>query len=220
MRSGPKCKPTRLHRLQGTYRPHRHGSRLDPEPRGELLAPPKYLSPAQRKRWRQIIAKAPAKLLRSWDESALAGFIIAEEVVIAANIARQAVANDHLLEVNSKGITSLSPLLKLQARYLPIMKQFGELLGFSPVSRASLKDLGEAEVDDSAARRWTSMLEDARRNQVAMKKAYARQQARLTLVEEVTPDADETPETQPAVDGEEQSGESAALPLANPAPPA
>jgi len=133
--------PTRLLRLHGVYRQDRHGDRLEPLAPGSLLDPPSYLSEAQAARFREIIETAPQNLLRRWDAPTLAGFVIAESVVIEANKAR---AEGQLLDRTERGALTVAALLKVQRSYLPLMKQFGELLGFSPVSRSTLK------IDDSA----------------------------------------------------------------------
>jgi len=138
MKRGPKLKPTTLKRLHGTFNVTRDGKR-GPEPLapGVLLDPPEYLSPAQAARFREILADAPANLLRRWDAPTLAGYVIAESAVIEANMARQADASTFVR--SSHGVVVLSAALKLQARYLPLMKSFGELLGFSPAARAGMK---------------------------------------------------------------------------------
>jgi P27 family predicted phage terminase small subunit len=132
-----------MHRLAGTWRKGRHDG-LDPVAPGRLIEAPAYLSAAQRTRFLEIVAAAPANVLRRWDGATLAGYCIAESAVIEANLAFQREGQDHLLDKTEKGALTLSALLKVQARFLPIMKSFGELLGFSPTSRASLK------IDDGA----------------------------------------------------------------------
>lgn len=155
MRRGPKAHPTQLKRLRGTFRADRHRG-LDPVAPGLLIDPPTYLSEPQRRRFLEILAHAPKNLLRQWDAATLAG--IAESVVIETNEARQREEGNYLLDVTEKGQLMISALLKLQARYLPIMKSFGELQGFSPAARASLKlddgaDLGNDPEDD----RWAEI---------------------------------------------------------------
>jgi P27 family predicted phage terminase small subunit len=145
---------------------------------GELVAPPRYLSASQRKRWRQIIAAAPPKLLRAWDETALASFIIAEEVVVETNLARQAEASRSLLEVNTHGTLSISPLLRLQAQYLPILRALGSELGFSPASRAGLKVPEGDDDSDGQAWRWKTIFEGNKRDQVERIRLWQEQQGR------------------------------------------
>src|SRR5215472_5112348 len=138
MKTGRKPKPTALKRLHGTInvtRDHERG--LEPLAPGVLLDPPEYLSPAQAVRFREILADAPANLLRRWDAPTLAAYVMAESAVIEANRARQADASPFVR--SSHGVVVLSAALKLQARYLPLMKSFGELLGFSPAARAGMK---------------------------------------------------------------------------------
>ena len=151
MKTGRKPKPAALKRLHGTFNVTRDGNR-GPEPLapGVLLDPPDYLSPAQALRFQEILAEAPANLLRRWDAPTLAGFVIAESAVIEANKARQADASPFAL--SSHGVVVLSAALKLQARYLPLMKSFGELLGFSPAARAGMKI--ENSSPDPDDKRW------------------------------------------------------------------
>jgi len=136
MRRGRKDKPTVLHKLHGTYRAHRHADRQEPLAPGVLLEPPAWLNAVQRQRFSEILADAPRNLLRKWDAPTLAGYVVAESVVIEANKARE---QGQLLGRTERGAVTITALLKVQARYLPLMKQFGELLGFSPTSRSSLK---------------------------------------------------------------------------------
>jgi len=152
MRRGRKPQPTKLLRLRGAYRHDRHGDRLDPLPAGPLLEPPGWLTEAQRQRFYEILADAPKNLLRRWDGPTVAGFVVAESVVIEANKAR---AEGHLLDSARGGVPTVAALLKVQSRFLPIMKQFGELLGFSPVARSTLtiEDTAEDE-DDPDWARW------------------------------------------------------------------
>jgi phage terminase small subunit len=146
MRRGRKPQPTKLLRLRGAYRHDRHGSRLDPLPTGPLLEPPGWLTEAQRQRFDEILANAPKTLLRRWDEPTVAGFVVAESVVIEANRAR---AEGHLLDSARGGVPTVAALLKVQSRFLPLMKQFGELLGFSPVARSTLTIEDTAEDEDN-----------------------------------------------------------------------
>ena len=151
MKRGPKLKPTALKRLHGTFNVTRDRKRgLEPLAPGVLLDPPEYLSPAQAARFQEILADAPANLLHRWDAPTLAGYVIAESAVIEANMARQADASPFMR--SSHGVVVLSAALKLQARYLPLMKSFGELLGFSPAARAGMKI--EESSPDPDDKRW------------------------------------------------------------------
>ena len=152
MKRGPKLKPTTLKRLHGTFNVTRDGKR-GPEPLapGVLLDPPEYLTEAQALRYREILADAPANLLRRWDAPTLAGYVIAESAVIEANKLRQ--AEGTLFAISSHGDVTLDASLKIQARFLPLMRQFGSELGFSPASRTGLK-IEESPSDDPDAERW------------------------------------------------------------------
>ena len=152
MRRGRKPQPTKLLRLRGAYRHDRHGDRLEPLPTGSLLEPPGWLTEAQRQRFNEILANAPKNLLKRWDGPTVAGFVVAESVVIEVNKAR---TEGHLLDSARGGVPTVAALLKVQSRFLPLMKQFGELLGFSPVARSTLtiEDTAEDE-DDPDWARW------------------------------------------------------------------
>jgi phage terminase small subunit len=117
-----------------------------------LLASPGWLTEAQRQRFSEIVANAPKNLLRRWDGPTVAGFVVAESVVAEANRAR---AEGHLLDSARGGVPTVAALLKVQSRFLPLMKQFGELLGFSPVVRSTLtiEDTAKDE-DDPDWARW------------------------------------------------------------------
>jgi phage terminase small subunit len=140
-----------LLRLHGAYRQDRHGDRLEPLVPGPLLDPPSYLSEAQATRFREIIETAPQNLLRRWDAPTLVGFVIAESVVIEANKAR---AEGQLLDRTERGALTVAALLKVQSRFLPLMKQFGELLGFSPVARSTLTIEDTADRENEDPREW------------------------------------------------------------------
>src|SRR5262249_13741814 len=53
-----------------------------------------------------------------------------------------------------RGALTVAALLKVQRSYLPLMKQFGELLGFSPVSRSTLKIDDSADPENEDPREW------------------------------------------------------------------
>jgi phage terminase small subunit len=147
MKPGTKRTPASLKRLRGSFRAGRDGKR-GPEPLapGALLDPPPWLTAAQAKRFREILADAPANLLRRWDAAMLAGYVIAESRVIEGQGGGPALVR------SSHGDGTLSAAAKLQARFLPLMRHFASELGFSPASRASLRV--EESASDPDAARW------------------------------------------------------------------
>jgi phage terminase small subunit len=173
MKTGRKRKPLALKRLHGTVNVTREGQRA-PEPLapGELLDPPPWLTAAQARRFREILADAPANLLRRWDAATLAGYVIAESRVIEGQ------GGGSPLVVSSHGDGTLSAAAKLQARFLPLMRQFASELGFSPASRASLR-IQEAVPEADAARwkLWDEVTEKMEANHLlAMRPASAQEQ--------------------------------------------
>jgi P27 family predicted phage terminase small subunit len=178
MRRGPKRQPVALHRVHGTFRTDRHGGK-DPRPKGELLEPPDWLSSAQKKRFRQILRDAPPKLLRRWDAGLLASYVVTEAIIAETNIARCSEAGRHLLELNSKGTMNMNPLLKIQSRFIPIMRALGSELGFSPSSRAGLR-LPEEQEHDPESWRWDQILESNRRDNADRVRLWREKQERET----------------------------------------
>lgn len=77
MTRGRPPKPVRIHRLDGTYRPDRHGGRDEPVASGLLteMQPPAWMSERQREIWREILADAPRGLLRRIDHQLLVNYV-------------------------------------------------------------------------------------------------------------------------------------------------
>jgi P27 family predicted phage terminase small subunit len=200
---GPKPRPTLLKKLHGTYRADRHDHGPEPDAPGLLLEPPDWLPERLGVRFREIIATAPRHLLRRWDMAAVAAFVIAEGQLIDATKALEEPGAAWLIDYDAaRKVAVTNKLRDLQRKAMESMRHWVDRLGFAPASRSALRlDEGYDEREDPGAWRWRGMFEDAKRNQVQMKAAYARQRARLELVKE-TSDADAGPETQAAVEGE------------------
>jgi phage terminase small subunit len=142
--------PLALKKLHGTVEPSDRRRRPEPEAPGLLQDPPAYLSEAQRARFEEVLAQAPRHLLRRWDATVVAGFVIAEAILAEATLARSR-AGSGLLAEDAMGRTMIDNLVKAQLRALAALKPFIDMLGFSPSSRANLT------IDNGAspeANRW------------------------------------------------------------------
>jgi phage terminase small subunit len=151
---GPRRMPLALKKLRGTVEPSDRRRRPEPEAPGLLTAPPAYLSEAQRARFEEVLAQAPLHLLRQWDATVVAGFVIAESILAEATLARRA-AGSGLLGKDAMGRTMIDNLVKTQLRALAALKPFIDMLGFSPSSRANLT-IDDAAADDTE--RWVRVM--------------------------------------------------------------
>ena len=131
---GRKPKPTFLHLVEGTLRPHRHSRRQgrEPQPVGNLSDPPGWFSEGQRDVWAYVLRHAPPGLLKAIDWSTVGAFCV------ACDLHRQAV--ELLNELGSAGLVVPSgqqhALVGILNRQAEIMLKHASELGFSPTSRA------------------------------------------------------------------------------------
>jgi phage terminase small subunit len=77
MPAGRPPKPIQLHRIEGTFRPDRDDSRVEPEAPGLLnkVRPPTWMSKRQRQLWSEILADASYGLLRRIDRQLLVNYV-------------------------------------------------------------------------------------------------------------------------------------------------
>ena len=161
MRRGPRSQPTELHKLRRTFRGDRHGKRLEPLAPGELLEPPAHLTAGQRARWDQALRDAPRDVLRKVDAEALTAFVVAGDLVEAANRAQTVLDRDKqdlgkLVARGDKGVAVLSPYVKLLLRAVPLLLRAAAELGFSPAARAGMT-IKEPEMLEMA--RWIEVMQ-------------------------------------------------------------
>jgi phage terminase small subunit len=160
MRRGPKSKPTVLHRVRGTYRPHRHENRLEPQAPGELTLeePPAHFTAPQRERWHQVLKDAPRGILCRIDGAALAAFVTAADLLEQASRAQAKLAETAtapLLVRGDKGVLTLSPFVKLQLKAIPLLLRAAAECGFTPTARAGMKiDDGAGRISTTESARW------------------------------------------------------------------
>src|SRR3990167_3725665 len=79
-------KATVLHILNGTNRP-REARPDEPQPVGDLLAPPAEMSEAQKAEWSYALDNAPAGLLRRLDRNLFAQWVVASVDLVEAELA-------------------------------------------------------------------------------------------------------------------------------------
>jgi P27 family predicted phage terminase small subunit len=143
MQRGRKPKPIAVHRLQGTLSTTRHRHRqAEPKAEGELadVRPPEWMTPGQKRVWRQILKDAPKGVLRKADRQMFRNYVIAaERFEVAARMQNKldATAPAPLLTKGSAGVM-ISPYIKIMNRETIIMTQLGAELGLSPTARARL----------------------------------------------------------------------------------
>lgn len=149
---GRKPKPTILKLIAGKPG-HRPLPRAEPDPQGDLLAPPVEMTEAQKAEWRYALANAPAGLLRRLDRKLFGEWCIASCDLTADELALRVegtVVNrggDERLTINRDGsqvktVRSASMVLnpRVKARrdaFDRLMKATSEL-GFSPTSRSRI----------------------------------------------------------------------------------
>jgi hypothetical protein len=76
---GRKPKPTKIHKLHGTYNATRHGrnrSRFASRQNGDLIAPPDWFTASQRDGWRYVVESAPPGLLQPLDRGLLQVWVL------------------------------------------------------------------------------------------------------------------------------------------------
>ena len=141
---GRKPKPTSLKLINMSHN-IRKDSGSEPQPEGDLCAPPEDLSEKQKVLWRHAIEHAPRGLLRHLDAQMLAIWVIAADM-----------HHEAMLQVQKYGMVVKSPTqgVPVQSPYLPIINRQAEImlraaseLGFSPTSRSriTLTDAGKKE---------------------------------------------------------------------------
>lgn len=135
--AGRKPKPTWLRVIEGKAG-HRPLNTDEPQPTGDLDAPPDWMSASQQAAWRYAIAHAPAGLLKLLDRSALTTFIIAED------LHREAAKKVEKFGtvIKTPGGPMQSPYMGVLNRQAEIMKRAAAEMGFSPSSRSRVGATG------------------------------------------------------------------------------
>lgn len=133
--AGRKPKPTHLKLLAGNPG-NRPLPANEPQPVGDLIDPPEWLSDTQKDVWRYAIEHAPKGLLKMLDLSMLVTW------VVACDYHRDATerVNKRGLVIRSpvKGEPMQNPYLAVVNRQSQIMQKAAAEMGFTPTSRARI----------------------------------------------------------------------------------
>jgi P27 family predicted phage terminase small subunit len=133
---GDKAQPAELKILRMTAKKAQAlVAKTTPTP-GPLLDPPDWFNDDQRTAWEYAIANAPQGVLKNIDRSALAGYIVAEDIHRQATLA---LLQSRLLIVSPKQKIALqNPYLPIVNRQFVLMLRAASELGFTPCSRARI----------------------------------------------------------------------------------
>lgn len=133
---GRKPKPTYLRVLEGNPS-ERPLNKQEPEPTGDLRAPPHWLNDRQKDLWRYALETAPPGLLRNLDASIFTTW------VVACDMHAEAVqkVNQYGQMVKSPGSQTpmQSPYVSIMNKQAMIMMKSAAEMGFTPSSRSRVK---------------------------------------------------------------------------------
>lgn len=138
---GRRPKPSALVDLHGKTSHARKPRTEEPKPVGELSSAPEWLTPKQKEGWQYAIENAPMGLLKRIDRSALAAWVVAEDLHRQAAIL---VAETGLLVKAGSGPESAmvaNPSINILNRQAMLMFRAMADLGFSPASRPRIGQL-------------------------------------------------------------------------------
>ena len=133
--AGRKPLPTEVKRIKGTLQKCRSNP-LEPQPEGDLVEPPEYMTEGAKSAWRYALECAPPQLLRRLDMSVL------EIWACAADLYRQAQAGigktGLLVKAPHSGVPMQSPYLAIANKQAQIMTKAAIEMGFTPASRSRI----------------------------------------------------------------------------------
>lgn len=133
---GRKPKPTYLRILDGNagHRPLNHD---EPQPVGDLIDPPEWMTDSQKEGWRFAIAKAPPGLLRQLDQSILTIWVVAEDMHRQAS--EKIAKHGALIRVGPNGAWQQNPYMPIMNKQAQIMMKATAEMGFTPSSRSRVR---------------------------------------------------------------------------------
>lgn len=139
---GPRPKPTALKLIAGSKRINKH----EPQPSGELYAPPVHLSDAEQEVWRQTIEDAPPGLLKNLDVEVMVTFV--QAVVTRREAVKKLRETGLLVKSPVKGDPMQNPYLAIVNKQAQMILKAAAELGFSPSSRSRVS-IDEIEEDEN-----------------------------------------------------------------------
>jgi P27 family predicted phage terminase small subunit len=133
---GRKPKPSYLRVLDGNAG-HRPLNPDEPQPTGDLIEPPEWMTDSQKAGWRYAIRNAPGGLLRLLDQSILSAWVCAEDLhrTAAEKVARIGA----LVKVGEHGAWQQNPYLPIMNKQALIMMKAAAEMGFTPSSRTRVR---------------------------------------------------------------------------------
>jgi phage terminase small subunit len=157
--------PTAIKEMRGTVKGSDRRRGPDALAPGALSRPPAGFTPAQKRRWRQILADAPRNVLHRIDAACLVDFIL-NETIAAESYA--AMAGEYTILTERGRIRN--PLTMVYFRAVDAKRASMREMGFTPSARVGLPiaaDTADTDEDD----RWREivrMSEKSRINQAAI----------------------------------------------------
>jgi P27 family predicted phage terminase small subunit len=132
---GRKPKPTVLHLLAGTDRP-RNERPDEPQPLGELIAPPENLNERERVIWQRTISRVPVGLLRELDSDVVQLYV---ETWVEREEARAKLKEfGTVVKSPTQGVPIQSPYKAIENKCTETLKGLMSDLGFNPTSRSRI----------------------------------------------------------------------------------
>lgn len=141
---GRKPKPTHLKVISGNAG-KRPLNKDEPQPVGDLVDPPDWMSDEQKASWRYAIEHAPQGLLRRIDQSALVAWVVAEALHREAT--KELTKTTLLVKAPVTGLPIQNPYLAIINRQSQIMLKAAAELGFTPSSRSRVSNAGAPAKD-------------------------------------------------------------------------
>lgn len=108
----------------------------EPQPIGNLLDPPVWLTESQKEGWRYAIEHAPPGLLKKLDRAVLTIWVIAEDCHRQASLKVAEVGM--LIKAPNTGLPIQSPYMAILNKQAHIMLNAAAQLGFTPSSRSQI----------------------------------------------------------------------------------
>ncbi len=144
---GPRPKPTALKLIAGNPG-HRPLNTDEPEPDGDLFEPPASFSRAKPERaarlcaiWREVIANAPAGLLRKLDGSILERYC--RSWVTYQDADEKVEEAGAVISINKGKQFQKNPFLSIRDQQNAILDRLCDQMGFSPAARTRVKVSGK-----------------------------------------------------------------------------
>lgn len=134
---GRKPKPSYLRVLDGNASHSWVPNPDEPQPVGDLMLPPDWMSDSQKEGWRYAISHAPPGLLRLLDQSILNVWVIAED--LHRNASEKVAQIGPLVKVGSNGAWQQNPYLPIMNKQALIMMKAASEMGFTPSARTRVK---------------------------------------------------------------------------------